>query len=421
MNSLKKAAAILVALQSTNAIEVGDQVCITGYVLDGLCITQGFFLDAQDTKSLEFPEEHTFHCLIDPPQCVESGYQVLGPKNETTGMHCLGFRFDNTTTVVELAKTVGQKGLCTSCTNEDANAPERGWLATVKGTVSALGDGSEGVTGTPILSEFEIMDGSVGCETEDTMPPLCMARSLEDTDGGMGSGNEDCTQQMCSVELTSGYMLQYQVNEAEGTVSIEATFDGEAYVAIGFSTNGDMIGSEAVIGIVGENGDIPQKYNLGGKSPELVTPMPAEQQTLTDASVGIVDGKTVMKFTKILSEPNEIPIDPNVESIMLWALGSDFTLGYHSGRGNFGVTLAGEGGSDGADTATVAPAATTVAADSAATTTVATTIAAGSDEATDASPDYGTDPTVPEEDSSASKANSALAAGIAVAFFASML
>mmetsp|Transcript_644 Transcript_644/g.1162 ORF Transcript_644/g.1162 Transcript_644/m.1162 type:complete len:421 (-) Transcript_644:95-1357(-) len=420
MNSLKNAAAFLFALHTTHAVEVGDEVCITGYVLDGLCITQGFFLDAQDTNSLEFPEEHTFHCLIDPPQCVESGYQVLGPKNETTGMHCLGFRFDNTTTVVELAKTVGQKGLCTSCTNEDANAPERGWLATVKGTVSALGDGSDGVTGTPILSDFEIMDGSVGCVTEDTVPPLCMARSLEDPDdGAMGSGNEDCTQQMCSVELTPGYMLQYQVNEAEGTVTMEATFDGEAFVAVGFSTNGEMIGSEAVIGIAGENGDIPQKYNLGGKSTELVTTMPAEQQTLTDASVEVVDGQTVMKFTKILIEPNEIPVDPNVESIMLWALGSDFTLGYHrGGKGSFGVTLAGEGGSDGAGTTTVAPTTTTVAADGAATTTVATT---GSGEETDEFPDYGTDPTAPEEDSSASKVHGALAAGIAIAFFTSML
>jgi hypothetical protein len=35
-------------------------------------------------------------------------------------------------------------------------------------------------------------------------------------------------------------------------------------------------------------------------------PMPGSAQTLTDASVEVVDGQTIMKFTKFLNETNEI-------------------------------------------------------------------------------------------------------------------
>src|SRR6056300_1197744 len=50
---------------------------------------------------------------------------------------------------------------------------------------------------------------------------------------------------------------------------------------------------------------IPKKYRLGSGMIDL---MSTEEQTLTDASVEFKDGKTVMKFTKPLVEPNQIPI-----------------------------------------------------------------------------------------------------------------
>ena len=51
-----------------------------------------------------------------------------------------------------------------------------------------------------------------------------------------------------------------------------------------------------------------QKYNLGGKYSGAITPMPESQQTLTDASIEVVDGTTTLKFTKLLVEANEIEI-----------------------------------------------------------------------------------------------------------------
>ena len=63
----------------------------------------------------------------------------------------------------------------------------------------------------------------------------------------------------------------------------------------------------------------------------LVQPMPSEQQTLVDASIETTtDGKTVMKFTKLLSEDGEIEIA--MGSNILYARGWGTSLGYHSER-----------------------------------------------------------------------------------------
>jgi hypothetical protein len=66
--------------------------------------------------------------------CKESGYQVIGDKNPDTGMHCLGFRLDDTDAVVAAGQAYGAERYCISCTG-DSSAPGYGWLATVRSTV----------------------------------------------------------------------------------------------------------------------------------------------------------------------------------------------------------------------------------------------------------------------------------------------
>lgn len=86
----------------------------------------------------------------------------------------------------------------------------------------------------------------------------------------------------------------------------------------------------------------PQKYNLGGQSIETVQPMPVERQALQDASIRIGrtnNGiKTVMKFTKLLDEANEIQIGMG-NNTFLWAHGLDENLAYHAGRGAISMDL----------------------------------------------------------------------------------
>ena len=66
----------------------------------------------------------------------------------------------------------------------------------------------------------------------------------------------DCTKVMCQYELTSDYMLEYKVNVPEDTTThecvgcslrVKLTYEGTAWLAFALSTNGEMIGSEAVM------------------------------------------------------------------------------------------------------------------------------------------------------------------------------
>lgn len=66
--------------------------------------------------------------------------------------------------------------------------------------------------------------------------------------------------------------------------------------------------------------------------------MPDSSQTLEETSVEFVDGKTIMKFTKIMSESGEIEISPQ-DNTFLWAHGSSNALGYHSAKASFELNL----------------------------------------------------------------------------------
>ena len=50
-----------------------------------------------------------------------------------------------------------------------------------------------------------------------------------------------------SYQISDTSVLNYKVNESEGTLSAEVVHDGESWVAIAFSEDGGMVGSEAVM------------------------------------------------------------------------------------------------------------------------------------------------------------------------------
>ena len=76
------------------AIEVGDQICVTGYIMDIFCIDLGYLLDNPQITTLNEPENHSFHCLFDESVCYNSGFVVLGEKDFETSLHCLGLRLE---------------------------------------------------------------------------------------------------------------------------------------------------------------------------------------------------------------------------------------------------------------------------------------------------------------------------------------
>ena len=134
----------------------------------------GFLLENSSIVALKNPEQHSFRCLFDVAACYESGFQVLGDKNPDTDRHCLGFRLDDTDAVLAAGRAVGKSGNCGTCTGGMNMDPEYGYRATVKGTVKELGDGSDGVNGPPMLTNITMLDESVGCDGNHTIPPLCV-------------------------------------------------------------------------------------------------------------------------------------------------------------------------------------------------------------------------------------------------------
>lgn len=136
-----------------------------------------------------------------------------------------------------------------------------------------------------------------------------------------------------SRQLTSSAVFNYKVNESEGTFSGELVLDDEVgWMAIGMSEDGRMVGSDAVIGT--EDG-LVQKYYLRAKWGNAARVSRA--QTLTDTSIEIVDGQTIMKFTKAISEDGEKEITPGIDNTFLFAFGYG-GLSYH-GRNRMSFTL----------------------------------------------------------------------------------
>lgn len=68
---------------------------------------------------------------------------------------------------------------------------------------------------------------------------------------------DDCITEMCESQLSDDFLLRYRVNMPsdattlescdECTISMEAIYEGEAWVSIAVGTDGSMIGGEAVM------------------------------------------------------------------------------------------------------------------------------------------------------------------------------
>jgi len=123
------------------------------------------------------------------------------------------------------------------------------------------------------------------------------------------------------------------VNQGEGTISVEVTYDGIGWVAFGSSDGGSMIGGEVIIAKPDEpvSPTNPGKYSIGAKNAAGINLMP--KQSLIDASFEQVDGQTILSFTKLLNEDGERPIITDGPNTFIWAVGSSNAFGYHKSRG----------------------------------------------------------------------------------------
>lgn len=88
--------------------------------------------------------------------------------------------------------------------------------------------------------------------------------------------------------------------------------DTNAYIAIGFSSDGSMVGSSAIVGWVGSDGGIKQYY-LGGTQSSLVEPNKGSLQVLGNTSAALSQSKRIyMAFQLNTTQP---------QSKLLYAVG----------------------------------------------------------------------------------------------------
>ena len=133
------------------------------------------------------------------------------------------------------------------------------------------------------------------------------------------------------------YNLSDSTADGKDTITLLLTVPSTGWLGIGISTDGQMLGSEAIIGLP-ESGQV-KKYSLTSKSTGGVIQMPEEQQTLINTGIRQTESETTLTFTKILIEEGEIPISTDeMGTIFLAAYGPTAFLSKHSRKGAFTLT-----------------------------------------------------------------------------------
>jgi len=133
--------------EEVTTTQVGDEVCIEGYIMDSFCIERGTLFDNPSVNTLEGPEVHSIHCLVDVPQCVNSPFEILVAPQGDGLLYTRGYRVSNNDLLVELAQQVR------------ASQP-LGFEAEVCGKISSLGNGSV----PPILDVSQVNAAGAPCD-----------------------------------------------------------------------------------------------------------------------------------------------------------------------------------------------------------------------------------------------------------------
>lgn len=128
------------ATGSVQNIQVGDEICIEGFVMDSFCIQRGTLLDNPSVESLKAPEQHSLHCLVDIASCYTSTFEMLiAPTSTSPSLYQRGFQFTDASRqqFVEVGRQVGDMDAgCTTCT--DMGMQEKGFRAAVLAKVISL-------------------------------------------------------------------------------------------------------------------------------------------------------------------------------------------------------------------------------------------------------------------------------------------
>jgi len=131
------------------ALQVGDNLCIQGYVMDKYCIDAVQMIDnGKDT--LKEPFEHSVYCLVDVPICYNSDFEILTAPTTENGLYNRAYRLTENSKrfLIEFIRTVASCATCTS-KYDDSSKPEFGFRAVLNVTVLELS--TDGGAGPPLV------------------------------------------------------------------------------------------------------------------------------------------------------------------------------------------------------------------------------------------------------------------------------
>ena len=142
------------------------------------------------------------------------------------------------------------------------------------------------------------------------------------------SGQSSCPLPSNARTLIVGDKLTMKevVNPQDKTITVQLTFQGEAWLGFGISPEGGMVGADSIIGVPDTNSVL--QHDMTGQRQSGVTPW--ESQTLTDASVVQENGATVLSFTMPLVNEGQNAIVPDGPNTFLYAYGRSNELAFHS-------------------------------------------------------------------------------------------
>jgi len=142
--------------------------------MDDYCLnTLGFLLDrGPNVRTLENPDQHSVHCLVDVPACRNSGFWLLGSNPGGTTKYKSEFRLDanGNAKALELARQEGSKWYgCSTCYQTGFVGTRSGFQATIAGHLN--GDQ---------MTTLTVQPSSVSCESL-LVPPSAPAASSHPT------------------------------------------------------------------------------------------------------------------------------------------------------------------------------------------------------------------------------------------------
>jgi hypothetical protein len=197
----------------TTGLQVGDNVCVEGFVMDSFCIELGTLMDNPSVVTLEGPDQHSLHCLLDIEECVTSPFEVLLDPEDDGKTYQRGWRLGDATRALvvsagQAARSNISQGLRVMVNGNVTDIGSSGVPPTVSGTdvrvsnflkdpcaIVTSDSSSEGHNGTSVEGGEEGNEGtSVEGGEEDTGSEAGGADGsggAEGNDGTSEDGGED--------------------------------------------------------------------------------------------------------------------------------------------------------------------------------------------------------------------------------------